>query len=101
MELPEVYFSNGSSTTFVVNKLFIVVAQCPDVHFGHRWNFDEQADLKSKLRRIWPLAGEIGVRWPPPALTDEEAIAATDALINGVKRVAKQLKEQGLLGKAA
>jgi hypothetical protein len=101
MQSPYVDHSNGSSTTFVVNKPFVVVGQTPDVHFGHRWNFDGHAPLMSKLRRIWPPVREASIRWSPATLTDAEAIYATDALINGVKRVAKELLEQGLLGKAA
>lgn len=97
MSSPHVDFNNGSSTTFILNKLLVVVAQCPDPQFGHRWNFDEQVPIKSKLRRIWPLAGDVSVRWPPPVMTDEEAVDVTDAIIRGVKRVAKVMLDSGLL----
>lgn len=86
LESFQVDFSNGSSTTFVLNKLFVVVGQCPDPHFGHRWSFDGSTSIKSKLRKIWPPVREIGIRWPPTALTDEDANAVTDALILAVKR---------------
>ena len=93
---PEVDFSNASSTTMVLNRLFVHVTQCPDPHFGHRF-FSELPDgggLSDKLRRVWPEVREAGVRWPPTAMTDADADAVANDVIARVKRIGEELHRQ-------
>ena len=62
--------------------------------FGTRWRFTdpEGRPLSGQLLRIWPPSG-IRYLWPQKALDDVAAQTAALAVINGVKRVYRTLKD--------
>lgn len=92
---PDVDFSNGSSTTMVLNKLLIHVGHSPDPHFGHRWQQFETPDGQPirGVFRIWPAVSEVSIKWPPPALTDGDADALANDLIQRIQKIGRQLAQ--------
>lgn len=89
---PETMSANSHATTQVFQKLFIHVVYCRNHRFVFGWRFSPPRvpTLSGHLVRIWPPIGH-STKWPRKFLTDADAAAVADAILNAVMTYTRNL----------